>query len=81
VKSDNTMGKQSNGTNGYHALSSADPGHILDTLGIDLKSSNAGLVGPQLVKTATSGEIVESSCPSTGKVLASVQTVRGSLLT
>ena len=67
--------QHTNGTNGYHELSSADPGHILESLGISTTSVNAGLVGPHLTKTTSKGETIESFCPSTGKVLGTVETV------
>lgn len=74
------MGKHTNGTNGFHDLSSADPGHVLASLGIDTSSPIAGLVGPHVTKAKSKGETVQSLCPSTGKVLGFVETVRDNLL-
>lgn len=70
------MSKHTNGTNGFHDLSSADPGHILASLGIDTSSPNPGLVGPPSTKASCKGDVVESLCPSTGRVLGTVETVR-----
>lgn len=73
MSSNGTNGK-TNGQNGHTTLikSSTEPQHILESLGLT-EALNEGLVTDAQIKLK--GEVIDIYCPSTGKILAQVQTV------
>lgn len=60
------------------AYNSTQPSVILKALGLtlDSKSPNQGFTTTSSSAAGSEGDVIESRCPSTGAVLAAVQTVR-----
>jgi len=73
-----TTNGKTNGHNGHATVikTSNEPNGVLESLGLTAEL-NEGLVSD--VQSKLKGEIIDTYCPSTGKVLAQVQTVRASL--
>ena len=55
---------------------STKPSMILKALGLTLDSGSPNQGFTAASPTGTKGDVIESHCPSTGAVLAAVQTVR-----